>query len=87
MEGLVLTATAFMSFASLIWLVVAKLATEEEANNPSSNNRPGGPISAVASTLVTTTIFEEDGGLTSAVLPVNNDTTQNPTQGRIFLLS
>ena len=40
MEGLVLSATAFMSFASILWLVVAKLATgnEDEASETASAN-------------------------------------------------
>ena len=43
MEGLVLPVTAFMSFASILWLVVAKLATsgnEDEASSStaSANN-------------------------------------------------
>ena len=39
MEGLVLPVTAFMSFASILWLVVAKLANsgnEEEAGTTST---------------------------------------------------
>ena len=40
MEGLVLPVTAFMSFASILWLVVAKLATgnEDEASETASAN-------------------------------------------------
>ena len=41
MEGLVLPVTAFMSFASILWLVVAKLATSGNEDGASSSTASG----------------------------------------------
>ena len=49
MEGLVLSATAFMSFASILWLVVVKLAAGNEEYDDEAEHEQASSLSSTSS--------------------------------------